>query len=137
MEPTPQATTASSKPERRFWRLLPLVAIAAVGLWFLSKAPARAELELVLDDRAQGLQSLEVAIALLPDELLVRRVEFFFSESHPAPPVVVVRTRLQEGRRYRVALGLSGAGEGGSAGPTLELVREMTYEGQSSVRLIF
>lgn len=131
-----QTSPPAPRPQPRPWRLIPLVALAAVGIWFLMRAPDSVDLELVLGERAQGLGSMEVAIELLPDDLLVRRTTLFFSEDHPAPPLVVVRARLQEGRRYRVALRLSGAAHQADDGSPA-LAREISYEGQASIRLRF
>ena len=127
--------TPRQGPRRALLRLLPLLAIVAVGLWFLGKASGSVELELVLAGRAEGLQSLTVELTLLPDELPVRHAAFFFSARAPAPPVVVLESRLQRGRRYRIDLmPRGGEGEGADA---VTLSREFAYEGESSLRLTF
>lgn len=123
---------AEHRHKSRWFRLLPFVILVVIGLWFLSKQPSGVDLEFVLDERSQGLRSMEILLTLLPDERVVRRTELFFSERNPAPSVIVVRTRLQDGRRYRAELKLFGKSDSPQ-----ELSREVTYEGQASLRLNF
>ncbi|MDR0966894.1 MAG: hypothetical protein LBM75_10440 [Myxococcales bacterium] len=129
---------ASSPTRRRLLRLLPLVVIVGAGLWLLGRQANSVELELAIGERAQGLHSMEVALVLLPDEVLVRRSELFFSERAPAPSVVTVRSHLQKGRRYRMDLKLmSREAATRQPLPSADLSREFTYDGQTNLRLTF
>ena len=134
--PSPtQSTWRDRLRESRLWRFLPLIALALIGTWFLSRAPQSVELDLDIGLLAQDLRAAEVSIALLPEETLVLRSERFFSATSPASEVISVRARLRRERRYRVAIGLRGADGAGLTPDALS--REFTYQGEERLRLFF
>lgn len=125
------APTESPPPgiRRQLLRRMPLLIAAAVGLWLLS-GPRPQETVLVyrLDGRAEALSSLEVQLLELPDAELVRRTEFRFDPSRPAPRELNHPLSLEPGA-YRVEARF----HYGDAEAPQRLERSLSFDGEERI----
>lgn len=96
---------AAQPPERSrraltIKRLLPLLIVAVLATWFFRGAPEPTELVYGLGPRSQGLEQLAVELYELPDRSLVRRAEFHYSPSSPAPAEQPQALKLETDSSY-------------------------------------
>ncbi|MFN7131875.1 MAG: hypothetical protein ACK4N5_07325 [Myxococcales bacterium] len=109
-------------------RRLPLLAVAAVGIWLLSSsAPKETTLVYRLGARSAGLERLEVEVQRGAGEV-VRRTEFRFSDARPAPVEQPHALSLPKGD-YRLRLALRYAGRDDA------LERPLQFEGEERIVL--
>jgi len=95
--PQPTGDEPRSRRFRRRVRLLPLLAIAGVAVWFFRGAPRDLTLVWDLGPRREGLKALRVDVLRLPDRSIARHAEHFWTPERPAPPRVRERVRLAPG----------------------------------------
>lgn len=78
-------------------RLLPLLVILGVAVWYFRGAPREVTLVYDLAGKRDGLSALKVEIVHWPARPLARHVEFYYSASAPPPPQQRQPTRLAPG----------------------------------------
>lgn len=109
-------------------RRLPLLIVAAVGLWMMSGgAPKETTLVYRLGDRAERLSSLEVQLRKANGKL-VRSTQFRFDAARPAPREQPHALSLEPGD-YRLEVALRYAGEDGG-GRSDRIERSLSFDGE-------
>ena len=90
-------------------RLLPLLALLAVGLWYFRDAPRDLTLAIDLPAPHEGLAAVRVGLWVAPSQALARRIERFYTPSSPAPAQLRLPIRLAQGS-YRAEVTLDYGG---------------------------
>lgn len=76
---------APSRRSRLLRRVLPLLAVVGLAVWYFSTAPREVTVAFDLSGKRDGLRALKVDVLALPERTVARHLEFFYSETRPAP----------------------------------------------------
>jgi len=89
-------------------RLLPLLLVVGIAVWYFRDAPRDLDLVYSLGARQAGLTSLRVDVVRVSDHALARHAEYVYTADRPAPPKVRQSVRLIPGEyEAQLTLGYS------------------------------